>query len=91
MNVLTEYLLALLDLLAAHGQQARRSAARLAVALALVAAALVVALAGVGAMFWGAFRVLAPLLGRGGAALLLGAGLLALAAAALWWARRLAR
>lgn len=92
MRALTEYLVALSDLVQAEARELRRGLFRLVVAAVLVVAAAAVALLGLGMLLYGLYHVLLDAgLGVSGAAVLSGAIFMAGAALLLGgatWLRR---
>jgi hypothetical protein len=79
LNSLTEWLLALLDLLQLEGRVLRRNVLRLGWSLALLAVSTLLLLAGVALIGWGLYQFIEPHIGPESAAIILGLTLLLLA------------
>jgi hypothetical protein len=81
LNSLTEWLLALLDLLQLEGRVLRRNVLRLSCSLALLTIATLLLIAGVTLIGWGLYQLMEPRVGPEFAAIILGLTLLLLAGA----------
>lgn len=88
---MTEYIIALMDLLEAEGRSLRVHVMRTGVGLACLAGAALLAFLGIGFMLWAAYQGLVLQLGAVNAALMIGVVMLILAGVMAWIARRLTR
>lgn len=88
---MTEYIIALVDLLEAEGRVLRSTVMRTGVGLACLAVAALLTFAGLGLCLWAAYQGLAAQVGPASAALVIGVLTLLLAGLMAWTAIRLTR
>ena len=88
---MTEYIIALVNLLEAEGRVLRGTVMRTGIGLACLAVAALLAFVGLGLCLWAAYQGLVAQLGQINAALMIGVLMLLLAGLMAWTAIRLSR
>ncbi|MEW5756785.1 MAG: phage holin family protein [Pseudomonadota bacterium] len=88
---MTEYIIALMDLLEAEGRELRRTVMRTGIGLVCLAVAGLVAVIGLCFCLWAVYQALAAMVGPATAAMIVGLLMLSLAGLIAWIAMRLAR
>lgn len=84
LHALTEYVIALLELLESEGRNARRGLIKLVKSAAFVVVGALLLLAAAGLLIWSLFLTLTPVIGLAAAAFICGLGLLGGAGLLLW-------
>jgi hypothetical protein len=84
LHALTEYIIALLELLESEGRNARRGLVKLVKSAAFVVIGALLLLAATGFLIWSLLLALTPVIGLAAAALICGLGLLGSAGLLLW-------